>query len=445
MFAVGYVATDDDGAASSLATRQVTVRADTTVTLTPSTVRLGVGECSDVMASAFDHTGVPITDPLVGWVTRNNDVARYGFQVTNRSLAAVRGWGVGSTYVVASVGNGSDSVAVNVTADRRTVFTPDPIPDLELGDTLTLTARYMDGATVEQDASFTMFARNSAVAIATARTDSTVLLTAVGGGTTHVVATRRGCLDGAYFTMWDSMAVTVDAPANIFGYVRRTGFLTPIPNKSVTLIGPTNATDTTLPNGRFNFRNVADGSYTVSLDPSEFSPFAVFTTPSTIGVEIVDGQSISNLNFRVTEPTAFLDLQVNDSSVTVGDTITASVVVTMSDSPLTLGGIDGSIRLGGSAGATLVSGSVSGPVWSSGLTTNESPAGTLNFAGANVDGIPEGAVEVLTFRVSFDASGQLDFRPFLDGLELVDPVVGQTYDLIDQGYHRWTVPAVIAQ
>ncbi len=159
------------------------------VVVTPSTVELSVGDTARLEAAIRDRNGFLVSGASATWSTSDSTVAR----VSPAGLVtAVR---VGSAIVTAAAGGKSGSARVSVTVRaKRVVVIPESLRFTALGDTAPLAAQAFDSAgQLIAEKTFTWSSLDTMVA----RVDQAGLVTAVGNGSTAVVASADGVADTA--------------------------------------------------------------------------------------------------------------------------------------------------------------------------------------------------------------------------------------------------------
>ena len=150
-----------------------------------SVVEVGVSDTTTVVATPVDAFGVAVGGAAVTWSSSNTGV------VTVSASGLVTGVALGSTWVKATSGTVTDSVAVSVVAlvPATVTVTPSTSTLLTLGAQVTLGATAYDiNGTPIAGRTFTWSSSNTAVATVNA----SGVVTAGGNGTTTVTASTGG-------------------------------------------------------------------------------------------------------------------------------------------------------------------------------------------------------------------------------------------------------------
>ena len=173
-----------------------------TVTLTPPTPSVGIGQTVQLTATLKDDAGAVLADRLIIWFTSNPAIAT----VTGTGL--VRGTGEGVVTIAAISEGRTGTATVTVTAEP---VTPEPVvtidiepaaPGVAVGETVQLTATPRD-ASGEALSGRTVSWSSANPAIASVSQGG--LVTGVTGGSAEITATIEG--------VQKSVTATVTAPA----------------------------------------------------------------------------------------------------------------------------------------------------------------------------------------------------------------------------------------
>ena len=193
----------------------VEVESETTIEILPSSVTLeSFSKPVDLAATIRRGAGL-ITRVNVTWATSDSSVAAvvdaWEPPDSDHNLATVVGRGNGSAVITASYAGVSGAAAVTVMQEARRIGVSPANPDLEaLGDTLRLTAVAFDASSHRIEGfggRFVWFSADESVATV----DPGGLVTAVGNGTTAIVASVGTLTDSAVVSVISRGGLRVSA------------------------------------------------------------------------------------------------------------------------------------------------------------------------------------------------------------------------------------------
>ncbi|MGD2135056.1 MAG: Ig-like domain-containing protein, partial [Gemmatimonadales bacterium] len=164
-----------------------------------------IGAQIQVSAAAEDANGFPVSDATITWTSEDESIA------TVSSTGLITAVSAGETVVYASSGGFSAAVAVTVRqAVAEVVVTPDAATIPSLDGTVQLSAAAFDASgTAITDVAVVWGSADVAVV----KVDETGLVTAVGNGTTEVLATVEGVSGSATVTVEQVVVAVAVSPA----------------------------------------------------------------------------------------------------------------------------------------------------------------------------------------------------------------------------------------
>ena len=264
---------------------------------------------------------------------------------------------------------------------------------------------------------------------------------------THTITLTATDSDGAAAAA-ASISIEVNQGA-ISGRVFRLNDDAPLPGVRVTRSGPGGDTETvTNASGDYGFVDIPVGVHDVSVVSGDVAPFGSFVV-SEQQVTIGGGLAAGKVDFAFQAAEVEIRTIADMSDVGVGTEVEITVELDLTEIPLPLSGVSGRIEWL-TAVTGLVSGSATGgDVWNDtggSFLTNESPPGTLQFAGVSpTTGIVDDVFTVMTFRVTTVAAGSSSFTPNLEELDVFDPNTGVSTPLLDIVILRTTTVTVTVQ
>jgi hypothetical protein len=180
-------------------------------------------------------------------------------------------------------------------------------------------------------------------------------------------------------------------------------------------------------NGDYGFSDVEPGDYTVAADTSGLPVFGRYEPAGEQAVSVgANEDEIVDFAYRRAE--IGVSTTADATTVSTGGSVTISLELDVSEIPLPLTAITGSVAWP-SAVMDYVEGSETGVVWDQ-MIANETPTGTLNFVGISVIGVSGDQVLALTFDLVAVSVGGAEFDPTLTQLAAIDPATGNTVDLL---------------
>lgn len=166
------------------------------VTVTPESATLGVGESVQLSVEMEDANGIRLTDPVVTWTSNSESVA------TVDGSGMVTGAGDGSTMVMATADGVSDGSSITVeTQAPAPVASVEVIPGsatIQVGGTIQLSTVLRDADQNELSGRTVTWASNSE---AVATVNGSGLVTGEGEGSTTITATSEGVSGTASITV----------------------------------------------------------------------------------------------------------------------------------------------------------------------------------------------------------------------------------------------------
>jgi hypothetical protein len=250
----------------------------------------------------------------------------------------------------------------------------------------------------------------------------------VGSHTITLTATDSQGATGS-----ESITLVIDPdpnPGSIAGQAYRANDNAAFADITVSLDdGSTTVTAQTDGSGNYQFTNLVAADYTLSVDAGDFPPFGAFTTSDSRVVTVRGGEDVIGENFGYRVATVEARMSASPDPVTAGAEIDVTLELVISDVPLDLAGVNGSVTWGSTTGQ-FVFGSDDGTVWDGNFLTNNSAPGSLQFVGISPTGIPGTSVVVMTFRVTTTTTGQITFTPTVGALEAIDGGTGTTTALL---------------
>lgn len=224
-------------------------------------------------------------------------------------------------------------------------------------------------------------------------------------------------------------AVFAEQPGTVSGRATQQWDGAPLVGIEIHLIADGDTTTTTTDsNGDYRFLDVAVGAYTVAADTAGVIPFGRFDPSRERAITVGRGENVTGIDFSYQRAQIEVRTLVNNSSVSVGSTVTITLELDLSAIPLPASTLTGTIGWD-AALADYAEGSETGAAWDQ-VVVNESPAGTLGFAAISIDGVGDAVLIALTYDVVATATGTTEFDPALQELSVIDPATGAAVDLL---------------
>ena len=237
----------------------------------------------------------------------------------------------------------------------------------------------------------------------------------------------------------------VAPPGSISGRVFRSQDDAPLEGVRVLRSGQGGDAETvTNATGDYEFAVVPAGVHDVSVE--NLPTFGSLVVSGAQQVTVTGALDVNQVDFafRVTEVQVRTIASV--SSADVAAEVEITVELDLSEVPLPMSGINGTIEWPTAIAEFVRDSDTAGNVWSQGgasFLTNQSPPGTLLFVGVSPNtGIEDDVFTVMTFRVMAVAAGSADFSPTVAELEMFDPGTGTSTKLLDIVFLRTTTAVV---
>lgn len=266
---------------------------------------------------------------------------------------------------------------------------------------------------------------------------------------THTITLTVTDSDGAAATASISITVNQDlTPGTISGRVFRSNDDAALEGVRVLRSGPDGDEEAvTNPSGDYEFVDVPVGTHDVSVE--DLPPFGSLVVSGAQQITIAGGQAVDEVDFAFQAAEVEIRTIADMSDVGVGTEVEITVELDLTEIPLPLSGVSGTIDWR-TASTEFVSGSATeGDVWGDtggSFLTNESPLGTLQFVGVSpTTGIVDDVFVVMTFRVTMVGADSAPFTPNLEELDVFDPDTGVSTPLLDIVILRVTTARVTVQ
>ena len=268
---------------------------------------------------------------------------------------------------------------------------------------------------------------------------------------THTITLTATDSFGATATASISITVNQDlTPGSISVRVFRSQDDAPFAGVRVVRSGPDGEEEAvTDAKGSYDFSDVPVGTHIISVVSEDLPAFGSFVVSGEQQVTITGGLVADDVDFAFRAAEVEVRTIASVSSTGVGAEVEITVELDLTEIPLPMSGINGTIEWPTAVAGLIPGSATGGDVWNEtggSFLTNESSPGTLLFVGVSpTTGIVDDVFILMTFRVTTVAAGSADFAPNLAELEVFDPNTGASTKLLDIVFLRTTTATVTVQ